>query len=170
MLRVYIPARGASVSRVVFNQESSKFSTLEYDAVVPASVKASTRINALAGVVHTLSQFKEKGIKGIAVVFTVGLVSDAITKGTFKYWLASGENSSGEKLNETEVELWNQFAELYSEMYLNVVIKNISSATLPRNTRFAITNEQRIDDKYSKLAWDKLPEVGEAEEVEGDAF
>jgi hypothetical protein len=28
----------------------------------------------------------------------------------------------------------------------------------------------RIDDKYSKLAWEKLPAVGEAEEVEGDAF
>ncbi|MCY7866077.1 hypothetical protein [Bacillus atrophaeus] len=170
MLRVYIPARGASVSRVVFNQESAKFSSLEYDAVVPASVKASTRINALAGVVHTLSQFKEKGVKGISVIFTVGLVADAIQRGTFKYWLESGENNAGEKLHETEMDLWKQFAELYQEMFLSIVFKNISSATLPRNTRFSITNEMRIDDKYSRIAWDKLPEVGEAEEVEGDAF
>ena len=170
MLRVYIPARGASVSRVVFNQDSAKFSTLEYDSVVPASVKASTRINALAGVVHTLGQFKEKGLKGIAVIFTVGLVGDAIQKGTFKYWIADGKTSGGEDLNETELELWKEFASLYHELFLSVVFKNISSASLPRNSRFSITNEMRIDDKYSKLAWDKLPAVGEAEEVEGDAF
>lgn len=170
MLRVYIPARGASVSRVVFNQDSAKFSTLEYDSVVPASVKASTRINALAGVVHTLSQFKEKGVKGITVIFTVGLVADAIQRGTFKYWIADGKTSGGEDLHETELELWKEFASLYQELFLSVVFKNISSASLPRNSRFSITNEMRIDDKYSKLAWDKLPAVGEAEEVEGDAF
>lgn len=170
MLRVYIPARGTAVSRLVFNQASSKYAVLEYDSVVGSDVKAATRINALAGLVHTLNQFKEKGLTGVNVIYTVGLVSDQIQRGTFKYWIAEKKTSSGEPLHETELELWEAFAEVYQDLFLNVVIKNLSSATIRRGSQFAISNEQRIDDKYAQLAWDKLPAVGEAEEIEGDVF
>ena len=174
MMRIYIAGRSSAVARIMLNTEKNKFTSLEYEAVVPSTVKASTRINCLAGLVHTMRQLQENKdrLKGINVIYVVGLVSDAITKGTFKYWLADGKTSNGEELHETELELWSEFAELYQDLYLNVVIKNISSAALPRNTRFAITNEMRLDDKMSKLVWEKVPEAGaDIAEVDGeDAF
>lgn len=169
MFRIYIAGRGGNTARVMFNQEKNKFSSLEYEAVVPSTVKASTRINSLAGLVHTLQQLQEHKDKmnGVSVIYIVGMVSDAITKGTFKYWLIDGKTSNGEALNETEIELWQQFAELYQDLFMNVVIRNISSATLPRNSRFAITNEMRVDDKFSKMVWDLVPEAG-GDAVESD--
>lgn len=170
MMRIYIAGRSSAVARIMLNTEKNKFTSLEYEAVVPSTVKASTRINCLAGLVHTMRQLQENKdrLKGINVIYVVGLVSDAITKGTFKYWLADGKTSNGEALHETELELWSEFAELYQDLYLNVVIKNISSATLPRNSRFAITNEMRVDDKFSKMVWDLVPEAG-GDAVESDS-
>lgn len=170
MFRIYIAGRGGNTARVMLNQEKNKFSSLEYEAVVPSTVKASTRINCLAGLVHTLQQLQEHKdkLKGVSVIYTIGMVADAIIKGTFKYWLLDGKTSNGEALHETELELWSEFAELYQDLYLNVVIRNISSAALPRNTRFAITNEMRLDDKFSKTVWDLVPEAG-GDAVESDS-
>jgi len=172
MFRTYIVGRGENVARVMLNTEKNKYSTLMYEAVVSDSTRASTRINCLAGLVHTMRQLQEHKdkLKGVSVIYVVGMVSDAIQKGTFKYWLLDGKTSNGETLHETEIELWQQFAELYKDMYLNVVIRNISNAVLPRNSRFAITNEMRVDDKFSRMAWELVPEVGEGAVESDDPF
>lgn len=171
MLRIYIAGRNGATARVFLNAATGKFSSNEFEPVVPYSMKASTRINCLGALVYTLGELKEKkdNLKGVSAIYTVGMVADAISRGTFKYWLLDGKTSSGEELSQEEIGLWNEFTQLYMELFTNVVIKNISTASLPRTTKYMVTSEMRMDDKYSKLVWDKVPNVEDSQEEVEDA-
>lgn len=158
MFDICVVSKGAGAVRLI--RGNGKVTKTEYEAVVPASERASTRVNALGGVVHTLRQLQESRdkITGIVNIYTVGLVSDVVQRGTFKYWLLEKKTSDGQELNPAEIELWEEFLELYTELFSFVNIKDISTASIPQNPRFRVSREQQALAKLASMAWDKCPE------------
>ena len=166
IMRIFITSNKSGSARVALNTDKNKYGSTVFEAVGDTA-----RVNALAVLNATLTEVKEKEAKGLHVFFAPGVVADAIAQGWFKYWLATGKNSKEEALSEEELTLWAEFAELYSAMFLNVVIKNIKAASLPQNRRFKVTAEQERDSLLQGKAWEILPKASETEEVEdGDIF
>jgi len=173
-IRVLLASRGGVVGRVSFNpakvgvEGESPVSTFKFDGVVSATTKGATRINTLTVLVHTLEQLsvmKPDMEKEPVVIFATGVVADVIESGTFKYWVRLGSTSKGDKLLPEEIELWDKFSKLYSSMYGDVIIKNISKAKLYKNSKYTITQQQQIDAKLCEMAWDlvpKTPALGDA--------
>jgi hypothetical protein len=169
---IVIVGRGDSVSRISYDATARKASAQDYNGIVGADVKGSTRINCLSVVVRTMEQLKEKDLSketAPTLILTIGMVVDSINDGTFKYWiLGDGKKLSGDAVNETELELWNKFAELYKDMYLYVTFKNVSNVKIPKNPRYAISMEQRALNEYAEKAWDRIkvtaPEIEESED------
>lgn len=173
MFDVFVVSRGGGAARIMRNRVSGKVTQTEYEEV--ASGERSTRVNALAGVVHTLRQLYDARdkISGIVNIYTVRLVSDIIQRGTFKYWLLDGKTSDGQELSQTELELWKEFLNLYTEMFAVVNIKDISSVNIPKSPRFRITRDQAVLAKLASMAWDKCPEpatVGTVADLEEIPF
>lgn len=171
--RIFIVGRKDAVSRVSFDGKSAK--AQDYEAAVPASVEACTRINCLAVLTRTMEQLSTLDLSKEhepTVVYTIGMVADAISRGTFKYWLLNaGKKLSGEALNATEMELWTKFSGLYKDMFEHIIIKNVSDCTLPKNSKFTISQDQRLDAEYAEKAWDRVKViVPEIEESESEAL
>jgi hypothetical protein len=166
MFNIFIVSRGGGAVRIMRNTVNGKVSLTEYEAVVPASEKASTRINALAGVIHTLRQLHDSRdkISGIVNIYTVRLVSDPVQRGTFKYWLLDGKTSDGQELSQTELELWEEFVGLYKDMFEFINIKDVSSTAIPKAPRFRVSREQQVLAKLASMAWDKCPEPATVDE------
>ena len=166
MFDIFIVSKGEGSVRLMRNTVNGKVGLTEYEAVVPASEKASTRINALGGVVHTLRQLNNARdkISGIVNIYTVRLVSDAVQRGTFKYWLLDGKTSDGQELNQTELELWEEFVGLYKDMFEFINIKDVSSTSIPQNPRFRVTRDQAVLAIIASMAWDKCPEPAAVDE------
>lgn len=163
-MRTFIASNKGGASRIVLNTTTKKFGSTVFEAYGD-----SARINALAVLNSTMSEIKEKNVKGLHVFYVPGVVADAVQQGYFKYWLATGKNSKGEELSKEELELWAEFAEHYQAMYLTAVVKNIKSASLPERRRFKVTAEQEQDNVLQGKAWANLPKVAETEEVEDDS-
>lgn len=166
MFDVFIVSRGTGAVRIMKNKANGKITQTEYETVVPASERASTRINALGGVVHTLRQLQENRdkITGIVNIYTVGILSDVIQRGTFKYWLLEKRTSDGQELNPAEIELWEEFLELYTSLFAFVNIKDIRTASIPQNPKFRVSREQQVLAKLASMAWDKCPEPAAVDE------
>ena len=166
---IVIVGRGNSVARISYDAVARKASAQDYNGIVAAEVKGSTRINCLSVIVRTMEQLAEKDLSeetNPTLILTVGMVVDMINDGTFKYWvLGGGKKLSGEEVNATEIELWNKFADLYKEMYLYVTFKNVADIKIPKNPKFAISMETRALNDYVEKAWDRIkitaPEIEE---------
>ena len=172
---VIVVGKGSSVSRLVFDMETKKAKAVDYDHAVASTVTGAVRINALAVVVRTMEQLQEKiqaGENSVTTIYTLGMVTDMIHRGTFKHWILNdGKKNDGSEVNSTELELWNKFAELYTSMYMNLTFKDVATAVLPRNPKYAITDEQRLLDSYVKSAWERIkPEEPTVEEGVGEAI
>lgn len=175
MRNIIIVGRGSEVARVTYDSVANKANAKDFTGVIPTTVAASTRINTLSIVVLTMEQLlakKEAGEldseKQPTQIVTVGLVTDMIDMGTFKYWLKSGTKSDGTAVHPAELEMWAKFAELYVQMYTDITFKNVSKLKLPKgNTRYVISNEDRILADYAAKAWDRIqitaPELVEEE-------
>jgi hypothetical protein len=154
---VFIVGAGNDVARLSYDTASNKFKTTEFEPSVDGSVKGNVRINALAVVNHTLRQLKEGGLfenKEIQTIYTVGLVTDMIHKGTIKFWLNSdGKKFDGSDVNEVEMGLWNEFIALYMENFTKIVIRNIKDAQLPEYPKFKPSQEDKNLDKLQKMVW-----------------
>lgn len=172
---IIVVGKGNSVARLIFDMETKKAKAIDYDGAVSSSVNGATRINNLAVVVRTMEQLAEKDMsenKTVTTFYTVGMVTDMIHRGTFKHWMLNdGKKADGSAVNETELDLWNRFAELYTQLYMHVTFKDVATAKLPRNPRYAISEEQRLLDGYVKSAWERIkPEEPEVLEADGEAF
>lgn len=156
MFDILIVSKGGGALRLIRNRTSGKVTKTEYEEVA----SGATRVNALKGVVCTLEQIYDTRdkISGVVNIYTVGLVADVVQRGTFKYWLLEGKTSNGQELNPVELELWKKFVELYTKMYGFINIKNISSASVPRNPKFHVSREQQALARLASIAWDECPE------------
>lgn len=168
---IVIVGRGNSVARISYDAVARKASAQDYNGIVATDVQGSTRINCLSVVVRTMEQLAEKDLSAETtptLILTVGMVVDNINDGTFKYWvLGGGKKLSGDAVNDTELELWNRFAELYKELYLYVTFKNVADIKIPKNPRYAVSMEQRALNDYVEKAWDRIkvtaPEIEESD-------
>jgi hypothetical protein len=175
MRTVIIVGRQNSVARIFYDSVARKASAVDYQSVVPEGTQGETRINNLAVVVRTLEQLQEKGIseeKEPTMIYTVGMVVDSINKGTFKYWLKNGgKKLDGTAVNTEEMDLWTRFAELYKDMFVDVAFKDVKDGAIPKNPRFQVTKQQRIDAEYIQKAWDRVKvTTPEIDETEGEAI
>jgi hypothetical protein len=171
-LNLIIVGRGGEVCRVSNNPVKGTTKLLNYDPCVPANVTGANRINCLSIVVATLQQLKEAKMdegKDIATIYTVGLVSDMIHNGTFKYWLNGGAKKlDGSDVDEHEIALWTEFVGLYKELFMNVNFKNVSSLNPPKNLRVRLTQDQIALNKLASMAWERVaPAEPVVEEAEG---
>lgn len=176
-MRFYIAGRNNITGRVYLNMGNNGVQYNEYEATVADTVKGSTAINALAVMTRTMQQIKDMKENNVVftepiVIYTLGMVSDQITRGTFKYWVASGKRNSGQELPEVEMNLWKEFTALYQDLFLDVIIKNISSASVPKKSKYPISKQQRNDDKIVGMLWDKIPasSIQKLEETKTDAL
>jgi len=173
---VIIVGRGNSISRLIYDPATQKASATDYTGLVNTEIKGSTRINCLSVLVRTLQQLSEK--EGFleettpTVVYTVGMVADTINNGTFKHWLlGEGKKLNGEAVNESELELWQEFSRLYTELFSHIIIKNVADIRIPKNPRYAISMEQRILNDFVEKAWDRIKVTApEIEESDDEAF
>lgn len=174
MRNIIIVGRGSEVARVTYDSVANRANAKDFTGVIPSNVAAATRINTLSVVVLTMEQLLTKKQAGEleqekhpTQIVTVGLVTDMIDMGTFKYWLKSGAKSDGTAVHPAELEMWAKFAELYVQLYTDITFKNVSKLKLPKNTRYAISNEDRILADYAAKAWDRIqitaPELVEEE-------
>lgn len=168
MFDIFIVSKGGDSVRIMRNRVNGKVTQTEYEAVT--SGERSTRVNALAGVVHTLMQLNDSRdkISGIVDIYTVRLVSEPVQKGTFKHWLLKGCTSDGREISPAELELWGEFLRLYTSLYALVNIKDISSVSIPRNPRYRVSQEQQMLAKLASMAWDKCPEPAVDESAVAD--
>lgn len=168
MKSILIVARGSEVARLSYDSKVNTSKTAVFEAVAGDN----TRANALAVVNHSLRQLKESGCaKGdIVTIYTVGLVSDMVANGTFKYWIREGKKNDGSPVEDVELGLWKEFAELYQEMFLNINIKNISTLKLPERSKFKPTKEQMILDKLVAKAWELIQAPAEPQFEESEAL
>ena len=174
--RVFIAGKNGVTGRVFVNMDTQEPKFTEYKEVVTATEKGATGINALNAMVKTMAQLKDLKDNGTTftepvIIYNLGMVADQIERGTFKYWLNTGARLNGTELTPIEMNLWTEFAGLYQELFLDVIIKNISTATPPKNSKYPVTAQQKFDGVIATRLWDKLPKepvVAEFEEV--DAF
>lgn len=159
MFDILIVSKGGGAVRITRNRGNGRVTQTEYETLTSGE-RTSTRVNALAGVVHTLRQLQQNSdkITDIVDIYTIRLVSDAVQRGTFKYWLLKGCTSDGQELSPTELELWGEFLSLYTEMFAVVNIKDISSVNIPKSPRFRVSRDQAVLAKLASMAWDKCPE------------
>lgn len=179
MRHIIIVGRGNGLTRVSYDSTANKANAKDYTGVIDSMVASSTRINALSVIVLAMEQLLEKNVDGSlsaekqpTQIFTLGQVTDMIDNGTFKYWLKNGgKKSDGEAVHADEIELWTRFSELYKELYLDITFKNVSKLKLPKNSRYAISNEDRILADYAAKAWDRVKiQVPELVEEESEAL
>lgn len=176
---IIIVGRGPASVRMTYDAVQRKTKKTEFTGIVDERVLGSTRINALTVVVATLEQIKAlKEAGGMDAdttptqIITLGMVVDMISDGTFKYWLKNGgKKSDGSDVHPKELEAWQAFSVLYAELFNDVTFKNVADLKLPRNPRFAISNDQRLLAEYAEKAWDAVKiAVPEIEECEGDSL
>ena len=169
---IIIVGRGEQVTRMVTNGKNAK--AVDYSSVVSENVSGATRINCLAVLVRTLEQLKDKkdkdGLEDVTNIYTISMVVDMVNRGTFKHWAQnSWKKNDGSNVNEVEKELWEKFSDLYIDLFWNVTIKDASTARVPRNPRYQVTQEQRALDFYVRSAWDRVkpvePTVSENDEA-----
>ena len=159
MFDVFVVSKGGGAVRIMRNRVNGRVTQTEYE-VLSSGETTSTRVNALGGVVHTLRQLYDARdkISGIVNIYTVRLVSDAVQRGTFKYWLLEGKTSDGREISPAELELWEEFVGLYKDMFEFINIKDISSTAIPKAPRFRVSREQAVLAKLASMAWEKCPE------------
>lgn len=172
---IFIVGRSTAVVRLSYDAVARKANLKEFEGIVNETVKGVSRINCLAVVVATMEQLKAMKDAGDlaedktpTLIITLGMVTDMIADGTFKYWAKNGGvKSDGTAVDSKESEAWAAFAALYQELYMDVTFKNVSDVKLPKNPRYAISMEQRTLADYAEKAWDRVkitaPEVEEAD-------
>lgn len=181
MRTIIIVARGNGMTRVSYDSTTNKANAGDFTGKIPMTVLGATRMNGLALVNSTLRKLKEMKDAGTlelettpTLIWTLGMITDMIDNGTFKYWLKNGgKKNDGTPVHADEVILWNEFAELYTELYMDVTFKNVAKATIPTGrTRYPITQEQRTIAGFAEKAWDRVkiqvPEL--EEESDGEAL
>jgi hypothetical protein len=173
MRKIIIVGRGTSICRVSISENAAKLK--EFNGVVPEIVTGSTRINALACINHTLEQLLPEVLEGKlkepTVIYTVGLVVDMIHNGSCKYWLLGDgcKKITGEQVCQEEMAQWTKFFELYAQMILHIIFKDVSSLAIKKGSRIPVTNEQRILNGYVEQAWKKTELIAPTlEEDQGD--
>lgn len=171
---IMIVGKGNEVARLSYNSQKNSFKATNFESVVGADVKGNVRINCLSVLVHTMQQLKEMKAEEsseITTVYTIGLVSDMISKGTFKYWInGEGKKLNGDDVSDIELALWNKFTGLYLEMYMNIIIKNVSDCSLPAKPRFKPSVEQQNLAKLAEKVWDRVIPSEPEEEIEEEAL
>lgn len=171
---IMVVGRGTSVARLSYDGKKNTYKATEFQAVVDSNVQGCTRINCLAVVVHTMTQLRDtvkiQDTNEVANIFTVGLVSDMVHRGTFKHWLnGEGKKLDGSEVSETEMNLWREFTELYKDLFMNVNIRNISDTSIPEKSKFKVSAEQKALNQLTAKVWEmvKDEEPAQEQDVEG---
>lgn len=175
---IIIVGRNCAISRCVYDQAERKKMFIDYSSVVPSTTVGATRINALAVVNRTLTQIQEKLAAPGAVagepttIYTLGIVTDMIHNGTFKFWLANdGHKKDGSAVDPMEMELWREFSELYSALYNNICFKDVAKLKIQERPKYPISTEQRVLFQVLEETWKRVGSgVEEIESAEGEDF
>lgn len=154
MKAIIIVGKKDFMTKKSFDMVSKKKSKLEeiVRPVVKAEVLGSTRINCLAVIVATMKKIQENNADGeLFVIYTLDQFISWID--TAKYWIRDGKKSDGTDVLAAEVELWKEFYTLYKEMFEDVIFKDSSKLRLPKNPKFAISEDQRAFSKELDEIW-----------------
>jgi hypothetical protein len=161
MKNIIVVGKDQSVVRLSVDTVKQTAKLTEIAGVVSGNVTGATRINCLSAITDIMEMLKD----GLAdetepiVIYTVGLVVDAINNGTFKYWfLNDNKKANGDNVNDTEIEKWAKFVEMYAdpEMFCKVIFKDVATKVLPRNPKYAVSMQDKALASYIDAAWKKV--------------
>lgn len=99
--------------------------------------KGATSLNSLYVVISYLEKIKTEVTQGrmnqVAYVVVPDIIYDKINKGTYKNWvLKGGYVNSDKKMDETELQLWTAFLNIYNEIFAFVEFKRLSLYNLKK--------------------------------------
>lgn len=120
----------------------------------------ATRESALYALVEQLKTLDVTDIDRPVYIYVIKSLHDMIMNGTYKYWILSGKKSNGEDISESEMKLWIEFHTLYTELGLYVHIKDIFGCKLSSGNKFKPSRNALAGDKYAKVLWKKLADMG----------
>jgi hypothetical protein len=138
----------------VYDLDKKTKSKLDEDIkpVVPETVVGATRINCLSVIVETLKNIQAHNADGeLFVIHTLDQFISWVD--TAKYWIRDGKKLDGTEVNAVELDLWKEFFTVYKEVCEDVIFKDSAKLRLPRNPRFAITDDQRSFAKEIDAIW-----------------
>lgn len=159
--RIYLATKANTTVGVDFNITNNKavlIPAMQYNTAQTGF--AGTREVALSALVEQLRNLDVTDIDRPVYVYVIKALHDVIANGTYKYWILTGTKSSGEVIPESEMNLWNEFHALYTELGLYVHIKDIFTCKLPKNSKFKPDRLALCGDSYAKALWDKLSAMG----------
>lgn len=157
---VLIASRGGNVSRFSYTPTTKSAKAMDYK-----HCEKGGRIPALRAVVHSMKQILAKP-EGISTIYAPGLVADNFARGTFKFWLMDGVTAQGNPLDKEEIDLWVEIANLYTENFAFINIRNISDLKLPKNRKYNVTAEQKTLDALVTKLWDRVPKDTQSGAIE----
>lgn len=101
-----------------------------------------------------IKQIKEKDNSISCRIIINNSLYKTITKGTYKEWVKTGcYHSSGKPLDQTEVELWQEFGSLYSELFFDVTFADLNFYKL-NNIKYNYVNIL-----YAKKIIDRMEDI-----------
>lgn len=181
-LRIFMATQGNHTVGVRLNLTEKKAKRFDY-----THEGIETRYSALEGVVSELNNIDLENNNVPVQLFVNDHLYKNIVNGYYKYWILTGKTNEGEKISDSEIELWEMFNELYSKHNLKIIIKSTSEAkigealksmegkyaTKGRNKgkKITISSAQKQNDKYSSYCWDELKKlVGTGSDVIEEDF
>jgi hypothetical protein len=169
-MRIFMATQGNKTIGVRLNLTEKKANRFEYD-----HDGIETRYSALEGIVSELNKFDLENNTLPLQIFTNDHLYKNIINGYYKYWILTGKTNEGEKIEESEIELWEMFNEFYSKHNLKIIIKSTSEARISdslkamegkyatkgrnKGKKITISAAQKQNDKYSSYCWDEIKKI-----------
>jgi hypothetical protein len=143
-----------------FDNIDDKISTLAYnDKLLPLSQSdnGATTINSL----HVVNDLMKRILKlkiannghleNTCFITIPDKLCKAIQKGSYKTWIKNnGVAGNGNKLSEVEVKEWTVFANLYSELFMDINFRNIAHYSI-KAPRYNVTYVNKHKELIKKM-------------------
>lgn len=144
----------------------------------------SARINCLSEMIDNINKMtaNENFVedKTELKIWTLGIVSDIVNKGTFKKWINNGGKKSDEtSISDIELQLWKDFAIVYAKHFNSIEVYNTNIITTHKTKSYSNNSNNSYNNRYAnsnnyystmnnaiKAAWDKI--MPKQEEIKED--
>jgi hypothetical protein len=146
-----------------------------------------TRVSALEALISELNKFNLEENNLPLQLFVNDHMYKNIVNGYYKYWLLTGKTQEGEKIDASELKLWEIFNDIYTMHNIKIIIKSTSEAKIPdrvkemegkyatrgrnKGKKIEISPVSKQNDKYASRVWDELKKhVGSANDIIEENF
>lgn len=166
--RIFLATKKENTVGVNFNvtdNKANKFTIVYDNAGKEMQGFSDTRLSALSALVEVIEKTDIEELNNVVPVFVNQSLAEFLQNETYKFWILTGAKSTGETIQETEMNMLKKFVDVWKEKGDYFVIRDIFTCRIhdkvkadpAKLAKFKLYSRQ--NDAYCRYAWQEIAKL-----------